>query len=327
MPTPEKKLHVLIDCDPGADDVFALLWLLINHKFSHISMDVIGITTVGGNVSAQKTYENALRMCQFVGVDAIPVGKDHRQIVAQDASHIHGEDGIGNLSNMFPPVQFPGTELDSVDMLIDAIQKYWKDLAILATWPLTNLALAEERSPGILQKARKIIAMGGAIDIQWNVTPVAEFNVFYDAPSAAKVLTATNNILLAPLDLTTSMTFTQEDMENCFKNINNSVKQEFARKLTEFIISTNMMFRETAYEKGFYVHDAHTIGLLLYPHIYKGTFYQVNVETKGEFTTGQTIVDTRNHARVETNCYVATECNKSLFLEAISEDFKQFDFQ
>ena len=88
-----------------------------------------------------------------------------------------------------------------------------------------------------------------------------------------------------------------------------------------------MMFRETAYEKGFYVHDAHTIGLLLYPHIYKGTFYQVNVETKGEFTTGQTIVDTRNHARVETNCYVATECNKSLFLEAISEDFKQFDFQ
>ncbi len=124
MPTPEKKLHVLIDCDPGADDVFALLWLLINHKFSHISMDVIGITTVGGNVSAQKTYENALRMCQFVGVDTIPVGKDHRQIVAQDASHIHGEDGIGNLSNMLPPVQFPGTELDSVDMLIDAIQKY-----------------------------------------------------------------------------------------------------------------------------------------------------------------------------------------------------------
>ncbi|MBP6086058.1 nucleoside hydrolase [Patescibacteria group bacterium] len=158
------------------------------------------------------------------------------------------------------------------------------------------------------------------------MTPVAEFNVFYDAASAAKVFKATTNLMILPLDLTTSMVFTEEDMENCFKHINHSATQEFMRALTKFTIGTNMMFRETAYEKGFYVHDAHTVGLLLYPHIYKGTFYQVNVETQGEFTKGQTIVDTRNHARTEVNAYVATEFNKALFLEAISEDFKQFDF-
>lgn len=132
--------------------------------------------------------------------------------------------------------------------------------------------------------------------------------------------------MILPLDLTTSMVFTEADMENCFKNINHSNKAEFMRALTKFTIGTNMMFRETAYEKGFYVHDAHTVWLLLYPHIYKGTFYQVNVETKWEFTTGQTIVDTRNHARTTVNSYVATEFNKALFLEAMSEDFKQFDF-
>lgn len=114
---------------------------------------------------------------------------------------------------------------------------------------MTNLALAEERSPGILQKAKKIIAMGGAIDIHGNVTPVAEFNIFYDSPSAKKVFASTDNLMLLPLDLTTSFAFTEEDMENSFKNINDSIKQEFARKLTTFIIGTNMSFRETAYEK------------------------------------------------------------------------------
>lgn len=326
MTNETKKMPVLIDCDPGADDVFALLWLLINHKFSHVPMEIVGITTVGWNVAADKTYANANRMAQMVWATDIPIGKDHRQIVSQDAAHIHGDDGIGNLSQMLPEVVLPTTELDSVDMIIANIEKYGKDLAILVTWPMTNIALAEERKPGILKQAKKIIAMGWAIDIHGNITPVAEFNVFYDAASAARVFNSTDNLMILPLDLTTSMVFTEADMENCFKNINHSNKAEFMRALTKFTIGTNMMFRETSYEKWFFVHDAHTIGLLLYPHIYKGTFYQVNVETKWEFTTGQTVVDTRNHARTEVNSYVATEFNKALFLEAISEDFKQFDF-
>lgn len=326
MTDANKILPVLIDCDPGADDVFALLWLLINHKFAHLPMKVVGITTVGGNVAADKTYANAFRMCQFVGATDIPVGKDHRQIVGQDASHIHGQDGIGNLSSMLPPVQLPAEEKDSVDMIVDAIHTYGSELIILVTGPMTNIALAEEREPGILAKCQKIIAMGGAIETNGNITPVAEFNVYYDADSAAKVFNATSNLVLAPLDLTTQMVFTAEDMENCFKQINHTVKEEFMRKITEFTVGTNMMFRETGYDKGFYVHDAHTVGLLLYPHLYKGTMQEVHVETQGELTKGETVVDVRNHARTETNCYVATEFDKKLFLEAITEDFKQFDF-
>lgn len=321
-----KILPVLIDCDPGADDVFGLLWLLINHQFAHLPMKVVGITTVGGNVAADKTYANALRMCQFVWANDIPVGKDHRQIVSQDASHIHGQDGIGNLSSMLPEVQLPETEKDSVDMIIEAIHTYGNELAILITGPMTNMALAEAREPGILSKAKKIIAMGGAIKIGGNVTPVAEFNISYDAESAAQVFNATKNLMIAPLDLTTQMVFNDEDMENCFKNINNSKKQDFMRALTKFTTWTNMMFRETAYDKGFYVHDAHTVGMLLYPHIYKWTFYDVHVETKGELTKGETVVDFRNHARMETNTFVATDFDKKLFMEAMTEDLKQFDF-
>ncbi|MEI7477339.1 MAG: nucleoside hydrolase [bacterium] len=284
------------------------------------------MTTVGGNVAADKTYANALRMCQFMGATDVPVGKDHRQIVSQDASHIHGNDGIGNLSEMLPPVQLPASENDSVDMIIAAIEKYGKELAILVTGPMTNIALAEERKPGILSQCKKIIAMGGAISIHGNITPVAEFNIFYDAASAAKVFKSTDNIILLPLDTTTSMVFTEEDMEHCFSQVNHSTKQEFLRKLTTFTIGTNMMFRETGYQHGFYVHDAHTVGFLLYPHLYTGSFQEVQIETKGEFTTGETVVDHRNIARTKTNAFVAMAFDKPLFLEAITEDFKKHDF-
>lgn len=322
-----EKLPVLIDCDPGADDVFALLRLLINHQFSQMPLEVVGITTVGGNVSAEKTYENVLRICNLLNIHDLSIGKDHRQIVAEDASYIHGEDGIGNLGAMLPEVHCPAETPDSVEMILDALHRAPDALTLIATGPLTNLALAEEKEPGILRKAKHIIAMGGAIEMQGNVTATAEFNIFYDPESAAKVFAASERIVLLPLDLTTRMAFTMKDMENCFlSQVNHSQKQEFMRALTKFIISTNMKFRETGYQEGFYIHDAHTVGFLLYPHLYQGFFTQVQVETQGKFTRGQTIADRRNVAMLKPNCFVAMDFKQEQFLDAITQDFKLFDF-
>ncbi len=354
------KHYILIDCDPGGDDIFALLWLLINHKFAHVPMEVIGISTVWWNVSADLTYMNALRMCEFVWVDA-PVAKDHTAkskiiksnsvdfaankldrenqknsewdqfigslIISADASHIHGSDGIGGLSSMLPSPKLPDTELDSIDMIVQAIQGHGSDLTILATGPMTNLALAEQRIPGILQQCKRIIAMWGAIDMHGNVTPVAEFNIAYDPMSAKIVFDATDNIMLAPLDLTTSMVFDNDDMMNCFREINHSSKQAFMFALTNFLIETNMKFRETGYEHGFYVHDAHTVWLLLYPHLYEGAYQYVDVETQGQYTKGELIIDQRNIARIKTNVFVAMKFDKDLFLEAITQDLRMFDFE
>ena len=319
------KHYILIDCDPGGDDIFALLRLLINHVFAHLPMEVIGISTVWWNVSANLTYLNVLRVCEFVWVN-IPVAKDHRQLISQDASAIHGEDGIGWFASMLPSPKLPEIELDSVDMIVQAIQTYGSDLTILATGPLTNLALAEQRVSGILQQCKRIIMMGWAIAMHGNITPVAEFNIAYDPMSAKIVFDTTDNLVLAPLDLTTSMVFDNEDMMNCFREINHSDKQSFMFELTNFLIKTNMQFRETWYEHGFYVHDAHTVWLLLYPHLYEGSFQQVMVETQGEYTKGETIIDQRNIARVQTNTFVAMKFNKQLFLEAMIEDFRMFDF-
>jgi inosine-uridine nucleoside N-ribohydrolase len=160
-----------------------------------------------------------------------------------------------------------------------------------------------------------------------NVTPIAEFNIAYDPDSAKIVFGATENIMLLPLDLTTSMVFDEKDLSQCFAEINHGTKQEFMRKLTDFVIRSNMQFRETGYEHGFYVHDAHTVGLLLYPHLYTGSFQQVMIETKGEYTNGQTIVDQRNIARTSTNAFVAMSFDKGKFLEALTQDLRQFNFE
>jgi len=160
-----------------------------------------------------------------------------------------------------------------------------------------------------------------------NITPVAEFNIAYDPDSAKIVFGATENIMLLPLDLTTSMVFDEKDLSQCFAEINHGTKQEFMRKLTDFVIRSNMQFRETGYEHGFYVHDAHTVGLLLYPHLYTGSFQQVMIETKGEYTNGQTIVDQRNIARTSTNAFVAMSFDKGMFLEALTQDLRQFNFE
>ena len=142
-------------------------------------------------------------------------------------------------------------------------------MVILATGPLTNLAAAERKEPGILTQCQYIIAMGGASKVGGNVTPVAEFNIWYDPTSADEVVKACNNLILIPLDVTTSFVYTPAETEAIIGQVNHSHKAEFMRKLTDFAISTNRKFRETHYHEGFFVHDAHTIGFLAYPHLYK----------------------------------------------------------
>jgi inosine-uridine nucleoside N-ribohydrolase len=106
------------------------------------------------------------------------------------------------------------------------------------------------------------------------------------------------------------------------------VKAEFMTQLTDFVISTNRKFRETHYKNGFFVHDAHTVGFLAYPHLYKGSFVDLSVETVGEHTKGQTVVDRRNHARTGVSKVLfMTDVDKDGLLEALTEDMKEFDFE
>jgi inosine-uridine nucleoside N-ribohydrolase len=128
----------------------------------------------------------------------------------------------------------------------------------LVTGPLTNLAAAETKEPGILNQCKQIIIMGGSFS-GGNVTPTSEFNVWYDAMSAKHVLESAHNIILIPLDVTQSFVYTAADTEQFLGEINHSDKADFVRALTNFVINTNRKFRETHYQNGFFVHDGNTV--------------------------------------------------------------------
>ncbi len=320
--TSNARIPVLIDTDPGADDFFALIRAMIMHKRWYIN--IVWITTSWGNVPAQSTYDNAIRACMMMDIET-KIGKGADKAWAENASHIHGNDGIGWLSKLLPTIKTV-PHYDSQQLMIDLLNEYKGELKILAVWPVTNLAKVETSHPWILKQAAQIISMGGAIYVPGNVSPVAEFNYRYDPESADVMLHSWANIVIAPLDLTTTQAFHQSDLQPILGHINHKIHREFLTKLTDFTIGSNMSFRETHYDAGFYVHDASTVGFLLYPHIYQGSFLQIDMELTGTFTKGQSVVDGRNFPKTQTNAYVLLSMKKNRFLEAMTEDFKDFDF-
>lgn len=125
---------------------------------------------------------------------------------------------------------------DSETLLMETIKEYGNKLEILATGPLSNLAKVENAHPGILQEAKRVIAMGGAFFDPGNVSPVAEFNFWYDPQSAKTVMNSGANLVIAPLDLTTQLPFTMNELYDFLDHVNHDAHREFLKKLTEFTI-------------------------------------------------------------------------------------------
>lgn len=342
-----QKPKILIDCDPGADDFFALIWALWLHKKWII--EVVAITTTGGNVGADLTYLNALRACEFIGITWIPVGKsdvapltrgDKGGFVPQDASHIHGSDGLGEASRFLPKVKAPKKIFTSRELIKKNIKNY-PDTQVLVFGPMTNIAQYIASKEGKKHPINRVIAMGGAVTVPGNVTPVAEFNIAYDPESADEVLTTVERTVLLPLDVTSQLIFTRREMKTILNHISwlppsparrgsgwgsgkNGVKYKFLEALTLHTFKTNMAFRETAGTEGFLVHDASVVAMLLYPHLFSGRFLPLRVETKGEFTRGETVTDMRNIAQPTTHTFVVDSVDRDRFMEAMVQDFLSF---
>ena len=165
--------------------------------------------------------------------------------------------------------------------------------------------------------------MGGAIRVPGNVTPVAEFNISYDPESADAVFAHTDHTVLLPLDVTSQLIFTRHEMQTVLRGLKGK-KAKFLEALTLHTFKTNMAFRETAGTEGFLVHDASVVAMLISHHLFRGQFLPIRVETKGEFTRGQTVTDLRNVAQPNTHTFVVTDVDRDRFMEAMVQDFLSF---
>ena len=313
---------IILDTDPGGDDIFAFLWLL--SLVAQGKADLVAITAAAGNVAARQTFTNSAKILELAGFD-VPVGRAVRPTAqpGADAGHIHGADGMGNLSQTLPP---PAQDFDTAqsadDLLIEQLSANPGAITLVAIGPLTNLAAAEAKQPGILKQAKAIVVMGGAFGCPGNVTAQAEFNIWFDPDAAQTVLGSRDDVVILPLDVTRQLVFTPEMAATVVGHNPDGALASFVGKLYEFMVGTALQHRETGGQRGFLVHDAATIGYLFYPQTLMLQRSRVQVETQGELTLGQTVVDRRSGVAVNANAWVALQVDHSRFFTEFIADLK-----
>ncbi len=317
-----KPSRVIIDTDPGADDIFALLWLLSLHKQG--ITEILAINTVAGNVPAPLTFEAAHKLLQLLGMPTIPVSRsvDHTPDSIRDAAPIHGNDGMGNLSHTLPAVTADFQQAAYADdLLIDNLKKYPYEIDVVAIGPLTNLAAAHTKNPGILKLAKSITIMGGSFTLGGNVTPAAEFNIAFDPEAAAMVLAHSTNLSIMPLDITTRLIFTRSMLQQVVAVLPEKLAQ-FLNHLGEFMFKAHMGHRETTGVEGCAMHDASAIAYLFYPETIWLQRARVEIETAGRYTKGQTLFDRRHFPKPQCNALIGLRVDATELLAVFIEDLK-----
>jgi len=278
------RKKIIIDCDPGQDDAVMLLLALACPD----ELDILGITTVAGNVPLNLTQRNARMICELAGVTDIPVfaGCDRpirRKLIT--AENVHGKTGIDGVGIYEPTL--PIQNQHAVEFIIQTLMAADDDsVTLVPIGPLTNIGKAIDRQPDILPKISEIVLMGGAMREGGNTTPCAEFNILVDPDAAKIVMQCARPITIVPLDVTHQALVTRERIE-LFRGLN-STKGDAIVSMMEFF---NRFDSEKYGFQGAPLHDPCTIAYLLKPALFKGKMCNVEVETESELTLGHTAVD------------------------------------
>jgi inosine-uridine nucleoside N-ribohydrolase len=279
-------IRVILDVDTGVDDALAIA-LAVNHP----RVQLEAVLSVAGNVSLELTTRNTLKVLDWLGATSVPVfaGADRPLSgTVCDASHWHGEDGLGG-ARLPDPARSANS--DAVAYFCDRLLAEPGDLTLVCTGPLTNLALALAREPRIVDSVREIVLMGGAARLPGNQTPVAEFNIYADPDAAARVFEQRWPITMVGLDVTERVRLTHSDVAALSKHDSAAgvLVREVCRHLFEGRRAESMA-----------LHDPLALAVAVQPDLVVTEMHDVRVETRGEHTLGQTIVDWRRAAPLPT---------------------------
>ena len=299
-----------MDVDTGVDDALALLLALASPE-----VELVGVSTVAGNVPLHRTTDNTLRLLQWAGRDDVPVYAGAERPLVRDAvaaDDVHGATGLGTAHL---PEARTSPAGDGVEFLLSSLQTRPGEMTLVATGPLTNLARAEARVPGVLRQARQVVLMGGAVRVPGNITPTAEFNFYADPHAARQVLASGAELILVGLDVTDQVWLKQVDLQAC-----TGAYAAFCRAACEPVIA----FESAHYGfAGMHVHDPVALGAALWPQLFRTQQLWVDVETSGELTVGQVVVDQRalasDQERLGRPVTCAVEVDQARFLALFTE--------
>jgi len=302
--TSSRRKLIWLDCDPGHYDALAII--LAGHSSN---IELLGISTVAGNQTLEKTTENALKILSVSGLQNIDVVKGQSTPLVRPSRicpEIHGNSGL-DCSTVFPVLTKGPISKKAVLHIFEVLSKATHPVILVATGCLTNYALLLTLYPEIKPKIEQLILLGGAMGIG-NISPVAEFNILIDPEAAKIVFEAGLNLVQIPLEVTHTALVTPSVIFRI---------QEMKTVYSDLIVDLLNFFAET-YKKVFHfeyppLHDPLAVLYAIDPSLFQTTLMRVDIETQSEMCSGQTICDVYNMSLKPKNAYVAQKVNVEAF--------------
>jgi len=308
-------MKILIDCDPGHDDMMAIMLACASAE-----LQVLGVTTVAGNQTGEKTWRNARRILTLIGRTDIPAARGADRPLLREptvAPEIHGVSGLDGAD--LPEPGWRGLAEHAVDFLIRVIMGSREPVTLVPTGPLTNVALALLKEPVLARRLERIVLMGGAV-YDSNITPAAEFNIYVDPEAAKIVFECGAPIVMVGLDVTNKARLSFADIDE-LGSWNGRVSRVVAPLLRFFARANHEIFGFD----GAPLHDALAVAHLLKPEVIRTRRMNVAIETTGEHTRGRTVADVYGVTRRPPNAEVALEVNQPLFKEMLFRAIRTLD--
>jgi len=288
-------IPVIVDCDPGHDDVFAL-WLAAGHP----ALDLRAVTTVGGNVPLEHTSRNARVALTVAGVTGVPVAAGATGPIARTlatAEWIHGENGLGGPD--LPPAAFELDERGATELMAEVLLEASEPVALIATGPITNVAVLLRDRPDLAPRIREVVWMGGSTE-RGNVTPAAEFNAWVDPEALDLVVRSGVRFTMVGLNVTHRALVTTDVRTRLAAAGTRTAT--FGDELLDFFCRTN---DEVFGLPDGPLHDPVAVAVLADPGCVELAHRRLDVELAGTETVGATLVDLDGILGREPNAHVA----------------------
>jgi inosine-uridine nucleoside N-ribohydrolase len=298
---------VIIDCDPGVEDAVALALALFDPR-----LEVAAVTGVAGEVLAEQATQNIQAVIEQLDPPRFPrvgAATPHEAAPMVDTPKMSGEDGLAGQAWHVPQLVH---QHNSEKILCDELKTDPDLVTVICLGPLTNIARAFQRDSTLANSVGRLIILGGAVNGIGNVTPAAEFNMYYDAESAREIFRSGTTKTLVPLDITRQVTFGLDLM--------NELPPESTRPggfLRRLISHSFRAHRQVFALESIYLHAAVGMMAAIHPELFEMKDMAGDVETHGELTSGATIFDRRPECRPRANMEVATEVDAAAVRDAV----------
>lgn len=286
-----ERKKIIIDCDPGMDDSMAIVMAAKSDD-----IELLAVTTVNGNYPVDVTCVNARKVLELLGMPYIPVGRGLAKPLVREVPSdpfTHGKDG--QAENFLPEPTTPLSEKHGVDLIIDLVREYPGEVTIVATGPMSNIALAMVKAPEIKDMLKGIVAISGAFGLNKYAflnatgdTPQSEWNVYVD-PEASKIVYESGVELVAlGLDVATyfDVNFSDEDIAKL---------EASERKEAKFLLQAIRFVNGRGFDAYCTVIDCMAVAYIIDPTLVETMRAHVGVEVKDGLTLGMTVIDRRHH--------------------------------